>query len=351
MSDQRKDALLPAGVCGTPHVSSSSLEHLESKSDAPNPSYIRHTKYGSPEFDVQPITPDESSFRHNGWAVRRQQIWKCLVSINARDARLSRFANCGSGLWLEKSEAGDDMRLRCNRCHDRWCVPCMNERCLKMRETLCRIMAGEYARFMTFTLRHSQTPLKDQVDRLYRSFNKLRERESWRKHVLGGASFIEIKLASTDGCWHVHLHCLVVGSFWDQKEISREWHAVTGDSSIIDVRAVGDSQHAINYVTKYVTKPADSTVYASPTHLQELVITLAGRRLCATFGTWRGHKLEQDPPDDVKWISVGSIDNLRSKANQGDGDALRWLEAAARKWPLMSTYFCTPPPTSTAVAE
>ena len=323
------------------------LPHLHSNTTnkvAPAPgAYLRHVKWGNPAFDVQPITEEESGFRHSGWAVRRSQIWTALNRLHAPDARLSKFANCGSGLWLEVNRSTNDLRCRSNKCHDRWCMRCQGERAALITDAVARLVSTNGARFLTLTLRHSPTPLTDQIDRLYASFLRLRHRAAWKEHVTGGAAFFEAKVGEKDGLWHVHLHCLITGSFWDQRDISRAWHSVTGDSSIVDVRKVDDVEGRARYVTKYVTKPADSSVFAVPDRLDEMITALRGRRLCTTFGTWRGTRLEELDAPSEGWTPLQSVEHLRTLAGEGDPDARRWLDAAARKWPLFAAYFTSTP--------
>jgi hypothetical protein len=162
--------------------------------------------------------------------------------------------------------------------------------------------------------------------------------------MIGGCGFLEIKLSDRDGLWHVHMHFLCECSFWDQREISAEWHAVTGDSSIVDVRRVDNVEHACFYVTKYVTKPADSSIFLDNDRLDEFTVTIKGVRLACPFGTWKTLKLNEKLQCDVKWISVCSVDKLCRDAQDGDADAVRFLEAAQRKWPLFKELFSTPPP-------
>lgn len=318
-----------------------SLEPLESKRQLDG-SHIRFSRYGSPEHDIEPITPEESTFRHSGWAVRRTQIFAAFNRCGFNDARKSSFANCGSGLWLQTNEAGDDLHLSCNKCHDRWCIPCGTERAGLIRQKLDEHLHGKTVRMITLTLRHSQTPLTDQIDRLLASFNRLRHRKSWRQHIDGGVAFMEIKVGEKDGLWHVHLHILTEGSFWDQREISLEWHAVTGDSSIIHITKINGSEHAAHYVTKYITKPADSSVFAIEARLDELVIALRGRKLIMPFGTWRRMKLSEKPATTDEWKNVNSVDSLLINAREGDAQAQRWLAAACRKWPLFAQLFQPP---------
>lgn len=322
---------------------SSSLDPLETNPHFPAGTHLRSSGDVNPDFAVQPITPVESAFRHSSWAALRLRTHLALQRCHVNAARLDRFCNCGSGAFLYRSTDGQDLTIRSNKCHDRWCLACQRERAASIANALLQVMSARRCRFATLTLRHSRTPMADQVDRLFRSFVALRRRKWWKEHVIGGGYFLEIK-TGRDGLWHVHLHLIIEGRFLPQRELSTEWHAVTGDSSIVDVRQIRDDGEAAGYVTKYVTKPASHEVYADPGRLDEMICGLRGRRVCGTFGTWRGVKLEPDATDDVEWVAVGSIDTLRSRSAAGDVDARRWCEAAARKWPLFAALFTGQPP-------
>jgi hypothetical protein len=198
-------------------------------------------------------------------------------------------------------------------------------------------------RFYTFTLRHSDTPLSAQIDRLYRSFAVLRRRKDFLAHCRGGAAFFEAKISEKSGLWHPHLHVIIEGVWWDQRELARAWHSVTGDSTVVDVRAVGDTDGTCRYVTKYVTKPAHDSVYRDPDKFDELVSALAGRRLATTFGTWRGFKLNETPDDPGEWVPLMPLHDVASLARRGDEQALRLMTCAARKWPLLAIAYGWPP--------
>jgi hypothetical protein len=258
------------------------------------------------------------------------------------------FANCGSGAWCQVSAAGDDVRVVSHHCHDRFCAPCQAGRAAKISAALAEHLKARTTRFVTLTQRASDTPLPDQLDKLYRDFSTLRRRDWWRRRVTGGAAFLEVKLGENSGLWHAHLHVLVEGDYLSQKELSAEWYAVTGASFIVDVRAVPDAVHRARYVTKYVTKPADASVFADPAKLAIFVAALKGRRLCLTFGSWRGVSLDPDEPTAEGWRSIAPLGQLFSDARGGDAAALRWVEALSRKYPSLPAAFGGPaPPDST----
>ncbi len=283
-------------------------------------------------------------FRHSGWAVRRKQTYQAMCRLHLPERRIDGFCNCGANLRPMISADGKEIRLCCWRCRDRCCIPCGTDRARTFQANLCTHLDGLPAtRFITLTLRHSRTSLADQLDRLHRSFATLRRREQWRNHVTGGVAFIEVKIGD-DALWHPHLHVLVSGTWWEHKEISMEWLAVTGDSSIVHVRKVDDNDAQSRYITKYVTKPLDATLWADTEKLDEAISSLKGRRLAFTFGTWRGLRLDADPPDDADWHELPPVETLRLRAQQHEPDALRHMQALSRRYPLFATLFAIPPP-------
>lgn len=290
-----------------------------------------------PDFRSEPSTPEEETFRHSSWQPRRRKVWDSLQRCQRSTARLDRFAECGSGLWIGVSSETGDIALQSNCCHDRWCVPCQAAKAAVIAEQIELALYKKVSRFVTLTLRHSPTPLTDQIDRLYDSFTRLRHRAFWKANVLGGVASLEVKLGR-DGLWHVHLHLICEGKYLDQRQLSREWHAVTGDSSIVDVRLVRDGAIGARYLTKYVTKPASAEVYEAPEKLDEMVLALGGRRLCLTFGSWRGIKLLGDEEAPPPLVHKRSLHTLISEVRRGEPGAYGMWRAALAKWPGLAVF-------------
>lgn len=289
---------------------------------------------------MTPIDKFETSFRHNGWSVRRRQTFQCLCRINASSSRLDRFCNCGSGCQVEVNDTTGEARLSANYCHDRLCVPCGRSRSAKVTHALITEAGRRVVRFATFTLRHSQTPLTDQIDRLYRSFAVLRRRQWFSSRCTGGAAILEVKIG-TDGLWHVHLHTLLLGSFLDAKELSRQWHSVTGDSYIVDIRKVEPNHGSIKYCAAYVGKPVDASIYQQPDKIDEAARALHGRRVINTWGEWSKLDFDGDTPADGNWIPVGRLSDLLRDAANGDAAAKALLTALSKP-----DHSRTPPPPS-----
>jgi hypothetical protein len=318
-----------AGAAGT------SLDPLESNPPPPS-AHLICPRFGSSEWDTHPpITELESTFRHSGWAARRRQVWAAFNRLGVSQRKLEAFADCGNSCFVQVSPAGDDVRLTCNQCHDRHCLACAAAKGARIAANINAHIAGRAIKMVTLTQRASETPLRDQITAILRDFAALRRRKVCRRCFTGGAAFLEIKIGENSGLWHVHLHILVEGAYLDQKTLSAEWLAVTGASFIVHIEAVRDHGHAAAYVTKYVTKPASAQVYNTPARLDEFIGALKGRRLCATFGTWRGLKLDDQEPPPEGFICAGSLDSLVSAARDFDARAIAVLQLVLAKYPQL----------------
>lgn len=295
------------------------------------------------EYRSQPATRLETMHRHSSWLPQRQRVWESLLRCHVSGMRLDRFRECGSGLWLAREVQSGELHLRCNTCRDRLCKACGGDRAARIVAALEVPMCEETTRFCTLTKKLNHLSLAENMDLLYDQFNKLRRRSWWKENVTGGAAFFEAKYRAASKTWNVHFHLILTGNFLDQRTLSREWLACTGDSSVVDIRANGDWKSRAKYVTKYVTKPADETVWSDPAALDEFVTAIKGRRLCFTFGTWRGIKLSGDDQEPVPESEpIASINTLQSQAAGGDVEAIAWLKMASAKWPHLAALLKPP---------
>ena len=284
-----------------------------------------HAPYGP--FDVRPADRCETEFRHSGWAVTRDRVKAALERIQVPAARQERFHHCGSGCVIEVCKVSGRARAVSNHCHDRFCKACGDTRSRLIAANLERHLDKREARFITLTLKHNSSRLCDQVDRLQTCFRRLREWVGWEESVKGGAAFLEVKLDKGGRFWHPHIHIIAEGSYLPHHRLSEAWLKITGDSSIVDIRFVRDPGEVVRYVAKYASKPLDATLFRSPDHLDEAMLALRGRRLCNTFGSWRGVKLEDKPDDPGEWTPVCSLVNLRRAVAAGEAwAAALWLQ-------------------------
>jgi hypothetical protein len=129
--------------------------------------------------------------------------------------------------------------------------------------------------------------------------------------------------------WHPHLHVLYEGEFFPHVKLAADWLALTGDSKIVHITAINSVKSAAFYVTKYITKTADSSVYSDHEALCEAVLACKNRRLCIPFGTWRRLGLMHNP-EEHDWTYVATLNELEVNPEVlPEGLAARILKAAA----------------------
>jgi len=299
-----------------PEQDSTSLDPLETNEHPP------------PEVDDD-SHPYESdiAFRHAGWGNDRARIRRALSQVSASPNRLEAWDQCGSRAWVFRSTTDPARyKVRATYCHDRFCKPCARAKALTIAGNLQDHIQGRRTRFVTLTLAPRPEPLRDQITRLYQCFTRLRRQKWWKLAVKGGAAFFEVTVNPRSGHWHPHLHIIVEGKYIPQQQLSNAWKDITGDSYIVDVRAVSNEKEVAQYVCKYVGNPFPATLCRDSDRLEEAIEAINGRRTCLTFGSWRGIKLTKLPEDD-DWQAVAPLGELREAAKRGDHAAQQILAA------------------------
>ena len=140
--------------------------------------------------------------------------------------------------------------------------------------------------------RERWSDLAERFKHLFKSQHELwkrkkRGRGSVLDGVAGAVWSYEVKRGKGSGVWHPHLHMIALAeSQPDAVQLSQEWHNITGDSFVVDVRPISQEDPASGFVEvfKYAVKfseqePAD-TVHAW--------VTLASKRLIGSAGLFRG---------------------------------------------------------------
>lgn len=110
--------------------------------------------------------------------------------------------------------------------------------------------------------------------------------------------------------WHPHVHIIALvdpSNLLNQQSISDEWLKLTGDSYIVDVRPIGDTNDPIAgfvEVFKYALKFSDLS-YQQQIHA---ALTLKNRRLLFSIGLFRGvvipESLLDEPLEDLPYIDL-----------------------------------------------
>jgi hypothetical protein len=98
--------------------------------------------------------------------------------------------------------------------------------------------------------------------------------------------------------WHPHAHMLVLlDRYVDQKALSQEWRAITGDSFVVGITRLdpqADPIEAFVEVFKYALKFSDLT----PPQIWHAARTLAGQRLLFSLGCFRGVEVPEELTDE-----------------------------------------------------
>ena len=136
----------------------------------------------------------------------------------------------------------------------------------------------------------------DDLEERFKHLHKA-QRELWmRKHrgrvrsplagVEGAVWSYEMKRGSGSGLWHPHLHMIALAECPpDASELAAEWHNITGDSFIVDVRPIDQADPISGFleVFKYAVKFSEQPV-ADTWHCFK---TLSRRRLLGSSGCFR----------------------------------------------------------------
>lgn len=300
--------------------------------DAANPSLVHppEIKSDSPAIVDGGLGPGSGglaeTFRHSGWRRNRRLVYEALRRTMQTIGRITSFCDCGYTAFVYRSvDPPHVYRLAGSSCHDKFCTPCARDRSHTIAANVLAHLDGKSVRFATLTIKHNAETLGRQLDRLYEAFRKLRASRVWKRHVVGGAAFLEIKWIEASQSWHPHLHTIIEGRYFARQALSAAWLKATGDSMVTDIRAIKDAAKIASYVTKYASKTVNDTFINRPDCLDAAIIALRGRRLCLTFGTWRGLKLTECP-SDRDWEALGSFHEVCLRAISGDSECAFAIE-------------------------
>jgi hypothetical protein len=128
---------------------------------------------------------------------------------------------------------------------------------------------------------------------------RLRRRGSVLDGVAGAVWSYEVKRGQGSGLWHPHLHMIALAEHQpDARELANEWHEITGDSFVVDVRPIDQEDpvsgfiEVFKYAVKFSDQPPSDTVHA--------FLALRGKRLLASAGCFRGVPEPADLLDDAE---------------------------------------------------
>jgi hypothetical protein len=239
------------------------------------------------------------------------------------EVKLSRnLHQCGSYLLFRDYFTIGKVRLHaakfCNK--HLLCPLCAIRRGAKMvkayLDRLRVIMASESDLkpfLVTLTVKDGED-LKERFNHLYRSVQRLHKTRTGKGQyseackAAGAVWSYEFKRGANSGQWHPHVHAVwLCRDIPDQAALSEQWKRITGDSHVVDVRPFHDEQDVIGgflEVFKYAVKFSDLPLEDNWHGFQQL----AGKRLIASFGLFRGievpEELTDEKLDDLPYIEM-----------------------------------------------
>lgn len=208
------------------------------------------------------------------------------------------YDSCRTYAYFVRHKESGEVRVQASACRLRWCPLCIRtKRFVIAQEVAGWLKTIKKPKFLTFTLRHNDDPLRDRVRDIYRFYRNIRRTKWFKKNVRGGVWFFQITKNQETNQWHPHIHCLVDSNFLPKEKLSELWELITGDSKIVDIRAVKDRGKTAEYVARYATAPCRLSDFSIDDSI-EIVQTLHGKRLCGTWGSGRQMSFRIKQPED-----------------------------------------------------
>ena len=270
--------------------------------------------------------PVDVAFRHSGWQPQRDKIRAAIVRSDAPEGRLRSWDGCGADAWVLKDpENAQRLRIAACTCKDRFCVPCADSRSARIGRRIRDKIGPTQISFLTLTLADNDLSLANLINKLLRSFRRLRTWSVWKREVTGGVAFIELKWSDKKQRWHPHIHAIIESGYIPQKPLSERWCDITAGSFIVHIKRPKNSDTVIRYVTKYGSKPLDQSFIHDAERLDEAIAALHGRHLCMAFGEWRDWCLIDDDEHE-KWQVVDTLASLLAREARGDPIAIDIME-------------------------
>ena len=132
---------------------------------------------------------------------------------------------------------------------------------------------------MTLTVKSELNFGREEIYKIRGYFRRLIRLRSWKKHVIGGLYVIEI--THTKNGFHFHFHILYQGEYYPFEKLRYDWKYITGDSYIIWISGVRDSQNSFDYLLDYVTKSETGNIPR-----EVFAREMKGIKLVQFFGVW-----------------------------------------------------------------
>lgn len=260
------------------------------------------------ETSAREILP--SDYQHLKFDKHRAELSSAIGLYARQDMahqtdKVYTLLECRHYAWFARNTDTGKVKVIANSCHLRWCPVCAEVKRMQIKTAVAQwLRTVKKPKFMTFTLKHSKESLSDQIKRLYKAYRLFRQHKFLKKKQRGGVWFFQLKRSEKTHEWHPHLHVVVDMDYINKVEIQDEWLLVTGDSFVVDVRAIKDPGKVVDYVSRYCAKPCNLANFTDADQ-DTVANSLFGRRLCGRFGTGNQCRFKPEKPIDfAKWERV-----------------------------------------------
>ena len=249
-------------------------------------------------FDQIPLSyQDYKAAHHREEFIAALDLY-CRIDNVEGSHRAEQFLECRQWAWFARHEKTGMVKVIANSCHLRWCPICA--------EAKSHLITGNVKnwlevirrpKFFTLTVAHSNEPLAVQIQKLYKQFRAFRNHKAIKKTIRGGVWFFQLTYRPKVKQWHPHLHCVLDSDYISHRLLSLQWLATTGNSFVVDIRAVKDTRKAANDVARYTSRPCSLSNFKNIDNT-EIFSVFHGKRLCGSFGTGRKVLLRPKPQED-----------------------------------------------------
>lgn len=259
-----------------------------------------------------------------GPALAAQKFYK-IIDGPIYDKFSIKLADCRTRSWFVRNEETGKVRIAAKQCRLRWCFHCSEARQQFITQAVSEWWNKARApKLLTVTLKHNDLPLPEQIDFLYKSFAKFRNRKFLKSKIRGGVWFFQVTWNAKTKQWHPHLHALIDSEYLDHAELMVLWKKITKTSNIVHIRAVLDPDKTLSHNARYAARPA-ALIKLPEEKWPELFESFDGRRICGSWGTAKEISLRPGKPEDsAKWKSIGGFATVYNQIHSSEDAKAIW---------------------------
>ncbi len=244
----------------------------------------------SPNFE---ILQDTKNGKDNNWKERKESTLDLAASYKRIGSnKYYRVLDCSTFLEFRLTTVNDLKLTNANFCKVRLCPMCSWRRSLKIFGQVSKVMDHVEENynyryiFLTLTVRNCYgEDLRDTLDLMTKSFNKLSERKAFKQAVKGYFRSLEITYNKKDNTYHPHFHMILAvdNSYFTQSKIylsQEKWTNLWKSclrvdyTPIVDVRRIKKDDNkgfgkAVAETAKYTVKAEDFLIRDDKGNIQE----------------------------------------------------------------------------------